>query len=111
MIAFDQIQSYRNPLPEVVGFYMTEERMTRECHARFGSGDGVGDRPADHNLGPMPMISLVFNLWEVIKLNPAKIAKSPFHVCLLFRQWIGPTETGLNIVNSTQPYFPVDKHI
>jgi len=24
--------------------------MTRKCHVRFGSGGGVGDRPAHHNL-------------------------------------------------------------
>jgi hypothetical protein len=26
-----------------------KSRMTRKCHVRFGSGGGVGDRPADHN--------------------------------------------------------------
>jgi hypothetical protein len=28
-----------------------KSRMTRKCHVRFGSGSGVGDRPADHDLG------------------------------------------------------------
>ena len=28
-----------------------KSRMTRKCHVRFGSGGGVGDRPAHHNLG------------------------------------------------------------
>jgi hypothetical protein len=28
-----------------------KSRMTGNCHVRFGSGGGVGDRPADHNLG------------------------------------------------------------
>ena len=28
-----------------------KSRMTRKCHVRFGSGGGVGDHPADHNLG------------------------------------------------------------
>ena len=28
-----------------------KSRMTRKCHVRFGSGGGVGDRPADHDLG------------------------------------------------------------
>jgi hypothetical protein len=28
-----------------------KSRMTRNSHVRFGSGGGVGDCPADHNLG------------------------------------------------------------
>jgi hypothetical protein len=28
-----------------------KSRMRRKSHVRFGSGGGVGDRPADHNLG------------------------------------------------------------
>ena len=31
-----------------------KSRMTRKCHVRFGSGGGVGDRPAHHNLGRPP---------------------------------------------------------
>jgi len=29
--------------------HLLKSRMTRKCHVRFGSGGGVGDRPADHN--------------------------------------------------------------
>jgi hypothetical protein len=28
-----------------------KSRMKRKFHVRFGSGGGVGDCPADHNLG------------------------------------------------------------
>ena len=38
-------------------------RVTRKCQARFWSGGGVGDRPADHNLAGLVTTGALANLY------------------------------------------------
>ena len=44
-----------------------KSRMTRKWHVRFGSGGGVGDRPADHDLGGR--LGHLRGLWAVVGMS------------------------------------------
>jgi hypothetical protein len=58
--------------------HLLKSRMTRKCHVRFGSGSGVGDRPADHNWAAP----------QVILLTIATIADYQ-HFDMILSRWDG----------------------